>query len=386
MPVRLSYINARGDEAILDDDEGSFAHELIGREGMEFPELKLNEHEYGNGFTDIVAITVKNRKVTCYFWADPPDIPHWEEKFNEVKSILLQTGQKENEWGKLKIRMEDGHYVYLNCVYEKGLDSVIRDNLSRVKFSLTFKATDPYFYNGFEYSYTIGQSDEHGYLFMKDCLIVDSKKEAVNITNESTAGNSWFEVKTPNKGTKYYCILKNSTVYMKDSVKSNTLSAAKAIAEPDGGASMLNLLYWGVPSNSNAQYYYTIKPETTLYMRSAEGNIQEDYYVQAERVYPKIVINGPAENVCLINETTGRKIELSSAVKLATNKKITIITTPMKRSIKRSSTNLIPYLSDDSTLDWYLDHGINSIVFNNSSTTPETYLRFYYTERRLSVQ
>ena len=379
LPIKLSYINARGEEAILDDDEGTFAHELIGREGFEFPSLDLAEHDYGNGSTDIVAITVKNREVTCYFWADPIDIPHWEDKFEDVKYILLQTGQKENEWGKLKIRVNHGrdeqdgqrsHYVYLNCVYSKGLDSLVRDNENRVKFSLTFKATEPYFYDGYQYSVTT-KADDSGFLYFNKGQICASLDEAKTYTGNNS--KLYFRISGTNPA-QYYAIHPTDTIFMGDAQLSNT----------SGTEDERNKSWWQVTINGDTKYY-TINNGTSLFLQSAESSSVNQVYIMAEKVYPEIYIHGPAENISLINKTTGRKIELDGRITLSHTQYIKIITTPFKRSIKRGSTNLIPYLSIDSTLDWYLAHGNNDIEFNNSATTPSSYIRYTYTERRASV-
>lgn len=374
MPIRLSYINARGEEAILDDDENSFAHELAGRDGFEFPSLKLSEHDYTDGSTDIVAVTLKNREVTCYFWADVMDIPHWEEKFDEVKSILLQTGQKDKEWGKLKIRLDDGHYVYLNCVYEKGLDDLVRDNNTRVKFSLTFKATDPYFYNGFDYSYTI--KDKDGYLYFNDAVIVNTLDEAKSISGNNK--NLYWRI-TRNNQTMYYVIKPSSSLYMNDAKLYTTQRDASKAANGDSRL-------WYETRVDGISKFYAILPSTTVFMRTAASNLKEDLYIQCEKVYPDIIINGPAVNIKLVNNSTGKKIELSETIELGYNEQIKICTTPRKRSIKKNGVNMIPYLTADSTLDWWLIHGTNALEFNNTSFTPESYLKFVYTERRISVR
>ena len=404
MPIKLSYINARGEEAVLDDDEGSFAHELIGREGFEFPSLDLAEHNYGNGTTDIVAITVKNREVTCYFWADCMDIPHWEDKFEEVKYILLQTGQKENEWGKLKIRVSKGrdeqdgkrsHYVYLNCVYSKGLDTLVRDNQNRVKFSLTFKATDPYFYDGFEYSVTTKASDD-GYLYMNNAQICDSEEEAKtysgwtgapnlsgNTTQEivSTTGYYWMIPGTnPAKYYAYAVTEDKGMVYMKDASITNSATNAKNLTN-DSTGEREGIDWWQTGEDS----YYARLEEGTLFMKSAESESINDVYIMAEKVYPNIYIHGPAENISLVNNTTGRKIQLDGSITLNSSQAIRIVTAPFKRSIKRSGVNLIPYLTEDSTLDWYLEHGNNEVQFYNSNTSTNSYVTYTYTERRVSV-
>ena len=392
LPIKLSYINARGEEAILDDDEGSFAHELIGREGFEFPSLNLAEHDYGNGSTDIVAITVKNREVTCYFWADVMDIPHWEDKFDEVKAILLQTGQKENEWGKLKIRVDQGrdtqdgkrsHYVYLNCVYSKGLDTLVRDNMSRVKFSLTFKATEPYFYDGYQYS-VITKAEEAGFLYMNKAQIftdLAKAREYSGYVDDGSGNNSKYYFQIPNSiPTQFYAFSKDETLYFGDAKLCNTQTEARNIT----GESSAGNSWWGVSIDGESKYYAR-KDDTTLFLQSSESSSLNDIYIMAEKVYPEIYIHGPAENISLINNTTGRKIVLEGSISLTHTQSIKIVTAPFKRSIKRGSTNLIPYLSIDSTLDWYLAHGNNEIEFNNSATTPESYVKFTYTERRSSV-
>lgn len=385
MPIRLSYINARGEEAVLDDDEGSFAHELIGREGFEFPSLDLKEHDYGNGSTDIVAVTLKNREVTCYFWADVMDIPHWEEKFDEVKHILLQTGQKENEWGKLKIRLNTGrdtqdgnrsHYVYLNCVYAGGLDTLVRDNMSRVKFSLTFKATEPYFYDGYQYSVTT-KNDDTGLLYFQTAQICNSLDEA----KEYTGNNSslYFQI-TGSNPVKYYAVSPDALMMQSASIFNTAAQARNATGEQDAGN------HWWSVNMDGVTRYYAIQEESSLFMQAAQTESISEVFISAEKVYPEIIIHGPAENISLVNNTTGRKIELEGSITLSHSQYIRIITTPFKRSIKRGSTNLIPYLSIDSTLDWYLAHGNNEVQFNNSATTPESYIQFKYTERRASVQ
>ena len=378
MPIRLSYINARGEEAILDDDENSFAHELTGRSGVEFPKIKISGNTFSDGMTEVVSITLNKRSITLHFWADVLDIPHWEDKFDEVKSILLQTGQQKDNWGKLKIRLLDGHYVYLNCVYEKGLDSLVRDNNTRVKFNLTFLATDPYFYNGFEYTYTISQSDKEGYLYFNDATIVNTKKEAQQLTGVNDADIMWWYLKDIKK---YYAIKPTTSLYMNNAkIFSKSSDAINATKENSAG----NL--WYETNTEGVKEYYTILPATTLFMRTADTNMGRELYIQCEKVYPEIVINGPAENISILNETTGRKIQLSSDVKLDINQQIVVCTTPRKRSIKRSGANLIPKLTNDSTLDWWLEHGNNKITFSNSAMTPETYLRFAYTERRTSIR
>ena len=341
-----------------------------------------------------------------------------------MKSILIQTGQREGDWGKLRIRVADNHYVYLKCVYEKGLDSINRDNSTRVKFSLTFRATDPYFYNGFEYSYTIKQDDKSGYLFFDNAVICDSQAEAKQITGENTPGNLWWQVKI-NGATKYYAIVSLNTIYLNNAMICGTKAEAirqtgeqeagnhwypvtfeetklfdtQAEAVSYTGKSTRGTSWWPMTIDGITKYqarktiqkYYVILKRVSLYMSSAQSNNAQGLYIQCDKVYPDITINGPAKNIALINDSTGRKIELDVSIVLDVNEKIYITTTPLKRKITKidrdgTTINLIPWLSPDSTLDWWLAHGTNKVTFNNSEVTPETYLKFVYTERRGGVQ
>ena len=221
------------------------------------------------------------------------------------------------------------------------------------------------------------QNDRDGYLMFNDALIVDSVARAQEITGQQSQGVLWWSL----GGSKYYAIDPSTTLFMDEAKIFDTRTEAmNETAETEPGT------YWEPITTDGVTKYYAVLPATTLFMRTAAANTQDELYIQCEKVYPDIVINGPAENIILANGTTGKKIQLSPTIKLALNQQIHICTTPRKRSIKRGSTNLIPYLTEDSTLDFWLAHGTNALSFNNTAMTPETYLRFTYTERRSSIQ
>lgn len=166
--ILVSYTNARGETAILDDTEQTFLGELYGREGTEAPELETTEVKYGDGSTEIIAIQPKPRDVTLYFWA-PTDRkkPHLREQMEEIKAKLIQTGTREGDWGQLMIRRPDGRPLYLNCAYTGGFDEFVREYPLVGTFSLSFHAQDALFYDGFEQSFTVRQNDTEGYLFFQ---------------------------------------------------------------------------------------------------------------------------------------------------------------------------------------------------------------------------
>lgn len=150
MPAKLSYINARGDEIVLDDDERSFLAELQGRQGFEAPEVDFSTVKYADGTEEVLRAELKPREVTCFFWAETLDHQRFEQKFSELKMQMIQVGKKPENWGRLRIRKRSGGYLYLNCIYSEGLDSLVRDSDVRVGFSLTFLASDPLFYDDYE--------------------------------------------------------------------------------------------------------------------------------------------------------------------------------------------------------------------------------------------
>ena len=304
MPVNITYTNARNEVIVLDKTEWEqkLLWSIYGREGFEAPQLRYKEVQYANGDTEILSIQVEPREVTLYFVVRS-GTPHLREQLEEVKKQLIQTGLKKEKWGDLMVRRSDGRELHLNCVYTEGLDEFIRKYPHINKFSLKFRAEDPFFYDGFEQSYTIQQDDRAGYLFMDPELFMDE----------------------------------------------------------------------------------------SLFMMSASGSNGSDLYINGDLVYPKITINGPAENISLQNKTTGKKIILSSDIVLDMNEKIEITTKQRQRTIKKTDkygvvTNLVPKLSADSSLNWWLCRGSNEIDFNNSATTPESYLRFTYKEGFLSAE
>lgn len=168
MPVKISYTNARGEVAVLDHSEwpDKWLWNIYGSEGLEAPELDYTEVKYGDGSTEIIAINMKPRDVTLYFvvWTGSPAL---RDKMDELKSRLIQTGTREGDWGQLMIRRPDGRQLYLNCAYTGGFDEFVRKYPHLNKFSLSFHAQDPLFYDGFEQSFTVRQNDTEGYLFFQ---------------------------------------------------------------------------------------------------------------------------------------------------------------------------------------------------------------------------
>ena len=329
--ILVSYINARGEEIVLDDTEKSFIGELYGRKGCEAPALKYTEILYGDGSTDIVLVNADPRDVTLFFWTRT-GTPNLYRQLDEVKEKLIQTGARSGSWGQLKIWQPDEEaYKVLNCVYIGGMSDAVRQYPTSMKFSLTFRANDPLFYNNYETVYTIEADDASGYLMMHDLTDPDHD----DITHNPTG------------------------LYM------------RALADPSNDDST---------HNPNAAY-----------MKSAAYDSAEDLVHKSQKIYPTIEIFGISKNIRIYNELTGKKLEFANDVELASGDYILIETKPLQRKcvkvndLTHTETNILSKLSADSSLDFYIERGTNRIHYRNSEASGGSGVRFTYTEGHMGL-
>ena len=334
--ILVSYINARGEEIILDDTERSFLGELYGREGTEAPSLKYTEILYGDGSTDLVLLNTEPRDVVLYFWA-PTGTPDLRRKLEDLKRQLIQTGTRSGGWGKLKIHRPDGSLVYLNCVYTGGLNDIVREYPNAVKFSLTFRANDPLFYEGFETRYVIEADAADGYLMMKPLTF--------------SGGYDFAE----------------------DNITAN----------PDGVF---------LTSLTDTSHDDSSHNTGSVFFKSAASESEDEIELESQRVWPTITIAGSAKNIRIRNSLTGKKLEFAASVTVDGSHVIKIVTQPLHRKVVMvdvstgAETSIIGKLTASSSLDFYLERGVNVIYYRNSESTPESSCTFAYTEGYLSAE
>lgn len=358
MPIRLSYINARNEEVVLDDDEHSFAGELAGRTGFEMPQIETKTVTYGDGTQDIIYSKMKTRTVTCYFWVDLDNKVEFERRLNEVKAKILQVGSRMGDWGKLKIRQKNGEYRYLNCIYKGGFDGITRDSNVRLKFSLSFEATDPIFYNTYESKYIIQTPKNASFLYMKPLLFNGKKRSPTNYNFKKDNATD-----NPNG---LYMHSRTQPRFNWDEVKQGL--------NPEG------LMDW---------YRKEANPET-IYMETPSMSTENELDLESARTFPSIEISGTAKNIRIYNELTGKIIELDPVIEVSHANYIKMETKPLHRKIVNvdietgKETNLIEYLTTDSTLDFPLERGVNTIHYRNTYSAPDSKLIFTYTEGWLS--
>ena len=391
MPVKLSYINARGEEIILDDDENTFAHELVGRTGFEMPTIDTETVEYADGTQDIIVAKMKSRTVTCYFWVDLDDKVEFERHLRDVKAKMLQTGNRMGSWGQLRIRQRDGTYVYLNCIYKSGFEGLVRDSNVRLKFSLTFEATDPLFYYGHDTEYSIIADADVKYLMM---LPVDDPepKPYVPPTNEA---HDVYVDGTPVVRTQREVELEGEPYVIYHDA-------------PTIGGDPLVLDIDNINNNPNGIYMLPIEDTedddmehnpNSLYMETANMITSHSIELDCQKVYPTIKITGTGKNIGLYNKLTGRKIDISStanvdgkSVVIDGKHYLLIETKPLHRKAvlvteaTGEEVSVLSALSADSTLEWFLERGENEIQYKNSDVSPASACTFIYREGFLSAE
>jgi len=335
--INVSYTNVRGETVVLDDDDRSFLAELYGREGCDAPELEYREVTYADGTTETILIRMKPRNVTLYFNVKLRNAVQRAD-FEELKKKLIQTGNREGDWGRLMIRRQDGSEAYLNCAYVGGLDDIIRKYPTSTKFSLTFHAQDPLFHDEADTQYIIRPDDAGGYLYMRPLTFTGGVYD-----------------------------------FAEDNITSN----------PGG-------LYFR-PLDDPANDRATVNPNS-VYFKSAAAEADDNVVIDDQKVYPTITITGPAKNIRIINKATGKKLEFDAAVETDGNNYILIETRPLRRKVLKINvttgvaTNIIAKLTADSSLDFPLERGVNEILFRNSEATQESLCTFTYMKGYLSAQ
>lgn len=334
--INISYTNARGETVVLDDDDRSFLAELYGREGCEAPDLEYREVTYADGTTELVLVRMKPRDVKLYFNVRLRSTVQVAD-FETLKTKLIQTGTREGSWGRLMIRRKDGTEAYLNCAYVGGLDDIIRKYPTSTKFSLVFHAQDPLFHDEDDTQYIIRPDDEGGYLYMRPLTF---------------------------SGDEYD--------FAEDNISSNPLGLyMRPLTDPDSDTAAAN--------------------PNSVYFKSAEAEADDEVTIDDQKVYPTITITGPAKNIRLVNQTTGKKIEFDASVETDGNNYILIETRPLQRKALRinvttgAAVKINGKLTADSSLDFPLERGVNEILFRNSEATQESLCTLTYMKGYLSA-
>ena len=140
---KIVFMNASGNQVIIVDKSINNRWEMIGRTGFTAPEVELITETYANGVTKTLQRIVSPRTCTITILAIGKTPEQLDTEFGEMISILMDITKGIE--GKLYITRPDGSVLYLNCVYSGGANVKEEYRLFR-RFTLSFYASDPYFY------------------------------------------------------------------------------------------------------------------------------------------------------------------------------------------------------------------------------------------------
>ena len=145
----MSYITADGDEIVLSSDGIRKYWETYGRMGFDAPPLRTETRQYADGSTEILAIIMEQRPLTVEMVAVGNTSIERDNIMRSIASRLIQIGSK-HQWGKLKVRRNDGKYLYIDCAYVGGLEEVTRELPRAQQLTLNFWSGNGYFYDMME--------------------------------------------------------------------------------------------------------------------------------------------------------------------------------------------------------------------------------------------
>jgi hypothetical protein len=162
---QISFITSNDEEIVLCDyDTTRSIWELWGRTGFEAPPVSFIDEKYADGYVETVAVKIEPREISINMIVYGSSDVTRDKTFHTLINKLIEHGSK-NTWGKLKLSRSDGSFVYLNCIYSAGIEAITEQYLRFHKFTLTFHAADPYFYDFDETEFRFTEDVQTGLYF-----------------------------------------------------------------------------------------------------------------------------------------------------------------------------------------------------------------------------
>ncbi len=186
----LSYITSSGEEIILDNYQMErYIWEVYGRTGFDAPALEYVDEIYSDGYAETLAVRIPPRDVTVNLVIRGLNMAARDSIVRQTVNKLLEHGVK-NTWGRLRIKRSDGTFVYLNCHYSGGFDSVSRTDPKSTLLSINFHASDPFFYSEEETEFYFSDTQQIG-LYFGDGFYFGSQTYFMggNVTSETIIQN-----------------------------------------------------------------------------------------------------------------------------------------------------------------------------------------------------
>ena len=186
----LSYITSSGEEIILDNYQMERnIWEIYGRTGFDAPALEYQDEIYADGYSETLAVRIPPRDIAINLVIRGSTMYGRDMIVRQTVNKLLEHGVR-NSWGKLRIKRSDGSYVYLNCHYSGGFDTVAMTDPKITLLNLNFHASDPFFYSEDETEFYYSDTEQIG-LYFGDEFYFDSRTYFMggNVTSETIVKN-----------------------------------------------------------------------------------------------------------------------------------------------------------------------------------------------------
>ena len=192
------YLTADGDSIPLSAPWLKTMWELIGRQGFEAPDLKIQKTTYANGSQKIISVQPKERTVKLKMACVGESKRERDEVFQDLVRRLCLTGTG-MEPGKLILRRYNGARVYLSCVYSAGLNIVEQYRRFHL-FDLQFVAADPYFYDFDPVDAGFAEPSGNQSLYLAEDLYLSDDTYLL--------GSDWLQSIITNDGTDFYPVIR----------------------------------------------------------------------------------------------------------------------------------------------------------------------------------
>lgn len=172
--MALKYITSQNIEIDLESyDSDKEIRELAGRTGFEAPPVNYVNESYADGYVETIAVRLRPRDVTLHMIVRGRSLLERDNILRPITNLLVEHGAHTG-WGKLYIDKSDGTIVYLNCFYSGGLESQSEDDPLMHKFSLSFHAADPHFYEQDWTRFIFADTEQDG-LYLSDTTFLSDE-------------------------------------------------------------------------------------------------------------------------------------------------------------------------------------------------------------------
>ena len=182
----VSYITASGDEIILASPDISRYWVTFKRKGFDGPPLRTEKRQYADGTTDIMAVYMKERPLTLEMVAVGKTSMERDAIVFDIASRITQLGTQK-DWGKLRVRRNDGKFLFIDCVYTGGLENTSRVFPRIQQFELNFLSGNGFFYDVSDTVISTQQLSNLVYLeediYLSDDLFLTDGSTEISVNN-----------------------------------------------------------------------------------------------------------------------------------------------------------------------------------------------------------